>query len=362
MQGNHVAQRRLTDEQRKLVMDNIGLVVLHLRRNVPNLARPRRDREWEDLFQEGCLGLIKSAVTYRPERGIPFVAYALPRIHGAVSRALQRKFSTVYVPANRGDRRSRAKRESPTDRGRRGDRESQSDRASHDPAGPGEVERKAGAKTYSLSDDLEACLADRRRHDPDGAGCETVGQRLRGKYERAVRAVSEALCARNSARGDRDRLVRILTEERFLVPYDEAKRPLRQIARETQSSYGRVAQCERQMGESVRATLEADPEFAELDRQRRLDPAGGEVPIDAEVERELKQASTERLVRRFFEGDVVERARILDAVLQVSQDGIRSVIRSRLDGLGPQERERLIHKLAPVAGGRRGRTSRASRV
>jgi hypothetical protein len=290
-----------------------------------------------------------------------FAAYALPRIHNAVSRGLQRKFSTVYVPANRGDRRSRGKRQSPSDRESRGDRESRVDRASLDPAGPGEVGRKAGPKTYSMSDDLEACLADPRRHEPDGAGCETVGQRLRGKYERAVRAVGEALCAENWGRGDRDQLVRLLTEERLLVPHDEAKRPLRQIARETRSSYARVSQCERQMGESVRATLEADPEFAELERQRRLDPAGGDVPIDADVERELTRASTERLVRRFFEADVVERARILEAVLQVSWDGMRGIIRSRLDGLGPQERERLVHELAPAVGRRRKRVRQAFR-
>ena len=68
----------LTDEQRRLVRKNIGLVAVHLRRYVRNLEVPRSDREWEDLFQEGCLALIRAALTFRTERGIPFAAFALP--------------------------------------------------------------------------------------------------------------------------------------------------------------------------------------------------------------------------------------------------------------------------------------------
>ncbi len=65
----------------------MGLVAVHLRRYVANLGEPRRDREWEDLFQEGCIGLIRATVRFRPERGITFAAFALPRIHNAVSKA-----------------------------------------------------------------------------------------------------------------------------------------------------------------------------------------------------------------------------------------------------------------------------------
>ena len=77
----------LTETQRRLVARNLGLVGLHLRRNVSNLAAPRRDREWDDLFQEGCLGLIQAAILFREDRGIAFAAFALPRIRNAVSRA-----------------------------------------------------------------------------------------------------------------------------------------------------------------------------------------------------------------------------------------------------------------------------------
>ena len=106
MSGGERERVPLTDEQRRLVRENIGLVSVHLRRYVGNLAFPRRDREWDDLFQEGCLGLIQAAAAFRQERGIPFAAFALARIHNAVSRALHCKFSTVHVPPKRNDARS----------------------------------------------------------------------------------------------------------------------------------------------------------------------------------------------------------------------------------------------------------------
>lgn len=325
---DHVAGPPLTEEQRRLVRENIGLVTVHLRRHVANLSTPRRDREWEDLFQEGCLGLIKAAVSYRRERGIPFAAFALPRIHNAVSRALQRKFSTVYVPPKRTSRRGGSS-------------------TAADPSDP-----RVAPKTYSLSDELESRLADKRRHDPDGGDRETIGQRLRGKYDRALRAAGKALCAKTSTRGDRDKLVRLLTEERFLVPHDEAKRPLRQIARDTRSSYARVAQCDKQLSEAIRTTLQSDPEFVELNRRIRAEPFGADLPIDLELECELARASTEELVRRFLDADGADRARMLDVILKMSQSDIQDIIRLRFMRLSPRMRERLLRDLAQPGKGR----------
>ena len=88
----------LSEVQRRRVRENLGLVGLHLRKHVRNLRTPRREREWEDLFQEGCLGLIRAAVDFAPEREIPFAAFALPRIHHAVSLALQSRFTLIRPP------------------------------------------------------------------------------------------------------------------------------------------------------------------------------------------------------------------------------------------------------------------------
>ena len=308
----------MTDEQQRLVRENIGLVAVHLRRHVGNLATPRRDREWEDLFQEGCLGLIQAAVAYCPQRGIPFPAFALPRIHSAVSRALQSRFSTVRIPP----KRRIAVGASPD-----------SVRDDDQPERP---------KVRSLSGDLQDRLADTRRHDPADAGHETVGQRLRAKYERAVRTAGDVISGKTSRRGDRDELVRVLVEERFMVPHEESRRALRQIARETHSSYARVAQCDKQLGAEVRSTLEGDPEFRELHRRLRSDPDGTRAPIDEKSEGDLAELSAKEFVRRFRAAHTHKRADMLESLLRLSDSSIYDVVRDRVLRMPMRKRELLL--------------------
>ncbi|MFQ5590173.1 MAG: sigma-70 family RNA polymerase sigma factor [Phycisphaerae bacterium] len=331
--GKPPTAEALTDDQARLVDENLGLVGVHLRRNVSSLTRPRRDREWEDLFQEGCLGLIDAARRYRADRGIPFSAFALPRIHNAVTKALRTKFTTVYMPEQR-PARSRGPGADRHDPRRGGAVESSSDRV---------PESRHRPTVRSLSDEAESDLVapprcDHRRHAPAG----TVGGRLREKYESAVRAAADEVGAKSSTRRDRHELVRILTNERFLIPHTEARRPLRQIARDTRSSYARVAQCERRLSDRVRRALETDPEFRELRRQMRTDPQGGELPIDATVEHALLAASADEFVRRFRLGDGPTRAGILHSVLTASNTDIEHIVRSRFVRLPRSARDRLL--------------------
>ena len=57
-----VASSALSADQQALVARNLGLVGLHLRNRVPTPRQPMRQREYEDLFQEGCLALIRAAI------------------------------------------------------------------------------------------------------------------------------------------------------------------------------------------------------------------------------------------------------------------------------------------------------------
>ena len=315
----------LTEEQRRLARDNIGLVAVHLRRFVFNLARPQRDREWEDLFQEGCIGLIRAAGSYRPERGIAFAAYALPRIHNAVSRALRERFSTVRVPETRSGHKVTG-----------GDAEA--------------VDDSQPPRAYSFSVELEDRVVDRRRKNPspEGPGLgekppgETVGGRLRDKYDRAVHQAGDAIATRASARGDRDELIRVLTEERFLVPDEESRRALRQIARDTRSSYARVAQCEKRLAEAIRQTLEADPEFRRLESWARTGPVGVDLPIDETLEGELAAASAHEFLRRYRRAGSSERAAMLARLVEASHQGLEKLVLSRVSSLSPPARERLL--------------------
>ncbi len=69
---------------------NIGLVHSCARRFTA------RGIEYDDLFQAGCLGLVKAAQNFEPQRGLMFSTYAVPVILGEIKR-LFRDGGTVKV-------------------------------------------------------------------------------------------------------------------------------------------------------------------------------------------------------------------------------------------------------------------------
>ncbi len=310
----------LSEEQRQWVRDNIGLVGVHLRRYVANASRQRCDRERADLFQEGCLGLIRAAIEFRPQRGIPFAAFALPRIHYAVSQALWRMSGApTPSPTARSTRVGGKKRRRRSNPNRDAD--------------------------VAIDPDGSPCPADPRTH-PDAVPTapETIGQRLRDKYERAVGSAALAAAARTSTRGDRAQLVRILTEERYLIPQEESRRPLRQIAKDTRSSYARVAECDAQLREAVREALDSDPEFRKLQRLARRNPHGIEAAVDDRVEQDLAQASADEFLRRFRGAGRASRSEMLRQVLDVSPEALAELVRRRFATLPPLAREHALRK------------------
>lgn len=68
------------EERNAFVCENIGLV--HA------CAKRFKDRgvEYDDLYQAGCVGLIKAADGFEPERGLKFSTYAVPVILGEIKR------------------------------------------------------------------------------------------------------------------------------------------------------------------------------------------------------------------------------------------------------------------------------------
>lgn len=322
------ALEQLSTDQRKLVSDNLGLVGVHMRRHLDNLRVPRRDREWEDLFQEGCLGLIQAAKRFRAERGIPFAAFAFPRIHNAVSRALNNKFCTIYVPPKRM-RRDRGPSGSGAEMGR-----------------PAEAIEKI--TVVSLTEEVGGGLSGGRFRTSDNIGesGETVTERIRDKYRRAVKRAAAQLCMKTSTRGDRDRLVKVLVEERFMIPHEESKRALRQIARDTSSSYARVAQCEKQLAQSVGQLLEDDPAFVELRRRTRTHPTGGDEVIDERLERDLVLAATREVGRRFKNADPTTKGEWLLSLLETAQRDTEELARKCFERLPSAARERFLEATA----------------
>ena len=89
-------------EQR--ICDNIGLVHTCARRFMG------RGIEYDDLFQSGCMGLVKAADGFDEARGLKFSTYAVPVILGEIRR-LFRDGGTVKVSRSLKELSLRASRE-----------------------------------------------------------------------------------------------------------------------------------------------------------------------------------------------------------------------------------------------------------
>lgn len=97
------AAARLSTERAAMVWDYLPLVRAHIRRRVKCQEDVIR-RCADDLFQEGCVGLIRAALRFDPGGGISFAAFARARIRGAVSRALRRQSDRRWMTVPEGVR------------------------------------------------------------------------------------------------------------------------------------------------------------------------------------------------------------------------------------------------------------------
>lgn len=87
-----------------VICNNIGLVHSCARRFTG------RGIEYDDLFQAGCMGLVKAADGFDEERGLKFSTYAVPVILGEIRR-LFRDGGTVKVSRSLKELSMRATRE-----------------------------------------------------------------------------------------------------------------------------------------------------------------------------------------------------------------------------------------------------------
>lgn len=67
-------------EREALINENYGLV------RAAAYRFSGRGIDYDDLYQAGCIGLIKAADGFEPERGLRFSTYAVPAIFGEIKR------------------------------------------------------------------------------------------------------------------------------------------------------------------------------------------------------------------------------------------------------------------------------------
>lgn len=92
---------RMTRSRQRLVERNLGLARSFA-------ARAARGRSWavgEEIFAAAYLGLCLAAARFRPERGVPFSAYATLRMRGEVGDLLRKQIPLGF---RQGYRRARA--------------------------------------------------------------------------------------------------------------------------------------------------------------------------------------------------------------------------------------------------------------
>jgi hypothetical protein len=302
---------------------------VHLRRHVLDSSVPIRGEEWDDFFQEGCLGLIDAVQKHEASRGIPFAEFALSRIHLAVNRALRARSGPMAIPPVNRDVENDA------------------------PADPRAGDHSPFPKVFSLSDAFNdpPARGDRRRPEAPSSPGETIGDRLRGKYDRAVADAGRQACRRATTREDRSDLVRLLAAERFMIPDEEHRRSLRRIASETRSSIARVAQTHRHLVGAIRTMLSEDPEFRDLRRCARRCPEGVEGLISRRLERRLAQAAASYCAHHWPLLGPMARGKLLERVLSAAEVSLPALLRRGFERMSSAGREKLVRAVTRCARG-----------
>lgn len=246
----------LTRSQQELVERHLGLVYMHVKRQLRRLPLAMRRRERDDLVQEGMIGLAKAASRYDADRCGPFASYALAHIHGEICRYLLRQMDGFAMPESAAQqvvqqRRSDAVLVDPEEK------EWPDAAATGEPPLPRLLDlcachAEVADATYSLA-------RERARVETNEALAASdhirAAEWLHARYEQALRWAVEQVLATRGVRVDHASLVHAVVQERLLVPEVEYRTSGRQIARRFGCSTARVWNMERRLLQLVRKNL-----------------------------------------------------------------------------------------------------------
>lgn len=283
----------LSKRQRAIVERHLPLVRLTVRRH-SGLARRDRDcRDPAELFQEGCLALVEAVRSFEASRHGVFAAYAMSRIHFAISRYAHEQCHPIRMPfiSQRRERNRANALKSCAGDCRSGEVIRPSVVHYDDTTVTHSSQEAAGAKAFK----------DAPPHDVPIA---TIGELVRERLDEAVQWSIAELCRGSRSRATTLRVVHRCLAERWMVPEPAARASIRELADALSCSVGRITHTEARFRRIVSRKLLEDDEFLALTRLARLHPAGMKRPMCRDELSRLRSESA-----RSFKADPREPSR-----------------------------------------------------
>lgn len=281
----------LDERQKKLVANNLGLIGVHLRSRVGKLPAPMRQKEHEDLFQEGCLALMRAAQQYRADKHGAFAAYALPRIRRAIYNALHRRFCLIQTPPETWAAR-------------------------HQPWQGGPLEPVFQELTPRMQ------IAD----PSGGRRGETLRHLLRRRFEEALRRALKDMDARRWPRRHPGFVMRRVVADRLMVAREEERISLRQIARECGVANSRASAYEKLLLSALREHFLADPQAAAIMRIATAGPDGLNTIADESVREQLRKVQLAAFINSFRKMARAEQAERVYSMIEHSSAAVEEVV------------------------------------
>lgn len=240
MDEKSVPLEALSAAQRDLVERHLPLVRHTLKRHRHLIRRGQNSRDFSELFQEGCLALIEAVRNHDRAKHGHFAAFAMARIHFALSRYVHERQHAVRVPFI-------------TQRRHKSARKSEKDEA-----------EQARLPMVVRIQDFAPFASRRTKKAPPGLPETSIGDLMRERIDVAMRRVVETMKqGRRCSPGTRE-VVERCARERWSVPEPDSRTSIRQLAKSLNCSVGRITHCEERFKKRMAETLAADEDYVAL--------------------------------------------------------------------------------------------------
>lgn len=288
----------LTNAQRQLVESHISLVEMHLSKRVPTSWSPCRGREYDDLFQLGCMALIQAAMSFDPASHGSFSSYALLRIRALIHKALYEYFGTIRVPMSVLKRRL---------------------------DGRSSTNWPSMATAQQLTPQIEAVLF---MESVVGGSGETIRHRIRFRFERAVRLALRIVAEHPWRNRNPFSVIQRIAQERLLITHERERTPQRQIARESGISSGRIAEYERLLWGTVQEQMTSDPQLPILVQFAEEDSARFDLELTEKQHAILAKADMDAFESEFGRMNRKDKTEVVYRLIEHSSPAVDEVVRN----------------------------------